>query len=379
MSMRRLLVAVCLILASVGGRAIAEPPSVAGLRKTVVESYSKIDRFSISCLVAIDEISDHNPEKCLRTVCLGTVEYRFDRPTKRLAIGSGGQPELLVRNDKLFIYAGSASELPIYAELDKPHAITWDDIEEAMVSIRGQWPPGDDNTGCHVPAFLYPFLDGGADRIFSANSRALDRKNPKDNSLVTMAHPATPLFALGGEKTKLDAESYPNCIETKDNSSQWTYAFDRRSAVLCSAYGIAPYERFFGTPGSDVVVILKPTVDFNKGEVSAESQEVALELPAKAKIIAIANVRAELLRRTGLHNLEAAKSEIEDNIHSSSDEESQLLARIAKFTAKPDKNRDDPESDELDLRKSRSQKKRLEYIDSELKKLIGEAKSLDRP
>ena len=134
------------------------------------------------------------------------------------------------------------------------------------------------------------------------------------------------------------------------------------------------YEDVFGTPGYDVVVAMKPMTDFNKGEISAECTEVALELPPNAKVVGISNLRAEILRNTGLPALEAQKVELDKQIQSSKDSESQLLSRIAKFTAEPDKRRDDPEVDQLELIRTRAEKNRYLFVAGELKKLIDEAK-----
>ena len=199
---------------------------------------------------------------------------------------------------------------------------------------------------------MYPFLDGGADKFFSATTRVLDESDPKDRAVISEAHPATPFIANGTEQ-RLDPQRLSVCIESQDASSKWTYAFDRKSGTLCTASGTAHYEDVFGTPGYDLVVAMKSMTDFNKGEISAECTEVALKLPPNAKVVGISNLRAEILRNTGLPALEAQKVELDKHIQSSKDSESQLLSRIAKFTAEPDKRRDDPEVDQLELIRTR--------------------------
>lgn len=373
MSIPRLFAAFGLMLVSGIGHALAAPPSISDVRRTVVDGYGKIDRFSVSCMLGIDEIIDRDPRKCLRTVCLGSVEYRFDRATKRLAIASGVWPELLIHGNKLFvgIWGGSAGS-PIYVEVEKSNSVTWGDVDEALRSIRKQCPLALSDR-CHFPAFLYPFLDGGADRFFSASTRVLDESDPKDRAVISEAHPATP-FIANGTKRRLDPQRLLVCIESQDASSKWTYAFDRKSGALSAASGTDRYEHIFGMPGYDVIVGMTIVTDFNKGEISAECTEVALDLPPNAKVVGISDLRAEILRNTGLPALEAQKVELDKNIQSSKDSESQLLLRIAKFTAEPDKRRDDPEDDQLELIRTRAEKNRYLFAAGELEKLIDEAK-----
>ena len=55
---------------------------------------------------------------------------------------------------------------------------------ETLRSIRKQCPLALSDR-CHFPAFLYPFLDGGADKFFSATTRVLDESDPKDRAVIS--------------------------------------------------------------------------------------------------------------------------------------------------------------------------------------------------
>src|SRR5580698_8667034 len=100
--------------------------AVATFKQKVVDANAKVDKFSISCLCYERIVGPDDPQ-----LCLGSVEYRFDRATKQFAIGAGGLPVLYAKNNRLFVLAFREQPFPsehdgsTFLQVSKPAPIRY--------------------------------------------------------------------------------------------------------------------------------------------------------------------------------------------------------------------------------------------------------------
>ncbi len=118
------------------------------IQKAVVESYGKLNHLSVSCLVYVKDM--YAPAQ----ISLGSIEYRFDRRRKQLAIGAQGEPGLLVRDNHLFLllWHDKNDDVPTYLDVRKSQAVTWKDVDEARQLVRKNCPLAEGS--CCIPCFV---------------------------------------------------------------------------------------------------------------------------------------------------------------------------------------------------------------------------------
>ncbi len=165
---------------------------------------------------------------------MGSIEYRFDRRTRQLAIGNQGEPGLLVKDRQLFLLVCcDDDEVPTYLEVTKN---TSDHLEghlkEALQLIRSECPLA--GGSFNVPCFVFPFLGGGTERLFPPDAKILkegDADQAEFAAIFDFGHPDFKHILVPKEDNpdKIDPKK-PVCIKTDDGTSAWAYAFEREPA-----------------------------------------------------------------------------------------------------------------------------------------------------
>ena len=349
----------------------ADPPSAA-VKKKIIDAYAKVDKLSISCFAY--ELSDDGERK---HTALGNVAYRFDRATKQLAIGAEGVPWMLVNNGQLFLRAyRDEGGVGTYLEIDKPIAICSRDIDDAMRVIQKKCPliPPDSVPCC----FVLPFLDGGAEKLFGAPAELLSENDPKGSLIFGIGHPEgrITIGPLNAEQRKLDPKKTPLCTRTNHGSSTWEYAFDSDNGIMTAAHGFVPSDEVTGIPGRRIEYIMQRQWSFADGP-SAESHEVAFELPQNAKRVKAEDLRAAYLAGLGdagggVEKLMELQRESQKPLKANSEKETELVTQIARQRAAATVDQVQLRKSELELEETRVEKTEISFVAKELQAAIDE-------
>ena len=369
----RAIVLACILLPAFVSAGSASPP-LESIQKTVVDGYGRIDKLSISCLVYERIVGSEGQ------LALGTVEYRFDRATKQLAIGNEGVPALLVKNKTLFVLAfRDENEVPTYLKIEKTAAINSRDVAVALQTVRAKCslaePPVCNCSAC----FASPFLDGGMDSLFSPATKVASDVDPKQALIFQLGHPDSPVFVVDDKsRPKLDPRKSPLCITTKDGSSIWAYAFDRAAGTMIAAYGEVGSEEATGIPGRRVEILLRQTVPF-LNEKSADPKQVSYELPEGAKQVGVADLRAlylhELRRTIETEKLVERVQEAQKSRQAAAERESTLASRIAQNRSTGHADPKQLEKDEQEFAELQAERAGIEFVAKALQSAIDELHS----
>ncbi len=317
--------------------ALAAPLSVAraetpleALRKSVADAYAKVDSLSISCFTFQRRL----PEEAV--YAMGSVEVRFSRATRQLAIGSDGIPELLVEGNRLRLFATGEIVDPVYLNVATNRPMTWDDVDAATTKVQRACTLGQPSTTPSL-AFALPFLEGGMDRLFTKTTTLIDAADQDGKFIVGIGHPEGKVW-IGEQKAlpKPDPARNPICVRTKSDAGTWEYAFNRETHLMTAARGVMDSDLVTGLPGRKFEVVMIKTVSFNGGP-SADPTEVPLELPKESRSVQAANLHAayvaELKKNALSIDWKDIKAQGEGNLKSLYEKRSALEEGIAVFTA----------------------------------------------
>jgi len=355
--------------------------SLPNLQKAVIDSYGKMDHYSVSCFFGGADWPRGGNN------CMGTMEYRFDRRTKRLAIGCQELVDVLVCDNELFmlVYHDRDNDVATYAKVKKPHPITWRDIDVARKLRRQECPLGG-GFSC-VPCFAWPFLVGGEKRLFPPNTKLLTRVGAKQGEALTnltdisaaifeWGHPDYKRFLVPDNHDKIDSKNYPICTRIDDDANTWTFAFERQSGNLIAALGVVDRRLLLGVPGNKYLVILKRVKSFGENKTPAgEFSPVPLELPPNAKVVAADGIKAACyaaMERQGLPSFVEQKNELKKGVKQAIEKVSHLRTTIAQTTAKDSTKLADLRQD---LEAAEGDREMYSYYNTECEKVLLELQS----
>ncbi len=303
----RCLLFACTLISAIAGDRLATP-TAAELRKAVTDGYGKVDRLSISCFFVDKENYEGEP-----VLCMGSLEYRFDRQTRRLAIGAQQEPGLLVNGKEFFFVLWHENNGdPTYLKVNKTHPVRWNDVDETMRVVRKDCPLCEFSCCFACSGFVLPFLEGGVERLLPPNTKVLSLADPNQTARRIALGEQEPLgeqgiFGLGHpdykvwigypkETPNLDPKRFPICFKTEDKACTWTWAFDPQSGTLSAAVGIVDPKGAWGVPGNNHLVLLKKIVSFDKDDFGGRVSSVPLCLPENAKTVEFADLKASYYR-----------------------------------------------------------------------------------
>ncbi len=360
-------------------------PTVEEIKRQAELAYAKIDKLSISCMVVLNEVLDVTNEDGTTsmtwdgTLGLGSCEFRFDRATKQLAIGSEGVPGLLIADKKLWILAWSTEgEKPFYLEIENHRSIGLQEIDEAMQALATDCP-----WACQARSqclsMVLPFLNGGMDRLFSKTAKILHPNGSLDDGILLMGHPDSKFMVA--EPPKLDPEKFPVCIQTIDGSSRWNYAFRRDTGLLSGAIGFVDRAKYDRTVGK-LSVILKPILDFGNGdETSGEFKELPFELPPDATILKPAELKeaySRLRMKTDVQVYVDSKSAIEKHLEEATRTKLELNIKLSTRQPCTDEDVEDLKHTRHELARSQAEIQRHTFLLQQVTKIIAERKNVHR-
>ena len=303
----------------------------------MVDSYARLDRYSVSCVIAVIEKGQCS--------ALGSFAYRFDRGTNRLAI-EGDETKLLVEGNRAFLLLSidETTGVPTYLKIERRRPVSWRNIDDALAVIRKECPS---TTGLsfYNPSFALPFLDGGIDKLFSQKATALnldpkvaarlasdmsqtgefakhDKTIDWDVEVFGIGHPDYKFF-IGPppKKPKLDPKKFPICFRTEDAVSNWRYAFDPQAGTLSAAVGVVDCREIHGVPGNKVTIYIKPTISFGEGEVTGEFRPARFQLSEEANVIGMADFKNffhRAMRQIGTRTFLERKADLEKELQTGS-------------------------------------------------------------
>jgi hypothetical protein len=352
------------------------------VQEAVVDSYGKVNNYSVSCFIYVGDIH-------ASPLCMGSIEYRFDRSAKQLAAGTRGEPELLVKDGQLFLLVCHENdrENPTYLEVRKSHAITWKDIDEARQLIRKECPLA--RGSMCIPCYVWPFLDGGAERLFPANATVVTQNDMKPaevsskqsesfSGIFRFGHPDLKRIIGANEEdfVKLDPKKYPVCIKSEDGPSSWVFAFERETGNLTAAIGVVDRQQVLGIPGNELSIITKKTVSFVEGKnAEGEFKPLPLQLPQGARTVGAAGLKAAYyaaMLRTGRSALVERKDRAEEDLRATIKKETQLNARIAALSPRAAKEPKELDDLQRELDGVRGDKAMYSYVKTQLQVIVDE-------
>ncbi|MEN6451410.1 MAG: hypothetical protein ABFC96_13035 [Thermoguttaceae bacterium] len=384
------LVLACALLPSLVQGSLPDGP-LSSIQKEVAQCYGKTEQSSVACLVYVKDV--YAPAQ----LCFGAVEYRFDRRAKRLAVGAQGQAGLLVKDNKLFVLLchENNGEVPIYLEVTKAHAITWKDVDEARHLIRKECPLADGSSSYCIPCFVWPFLDDGAERLFSPGAALLKKGDVNQGrTIINREDPLASIFDWGHPDLKhvlvpqednpdrIDPKRRPVCIKTQDAAGTWAYAFERETGTLCAAIGEVDRREVLAVPGNRLLVVMKRVASFPEDDgANGEFKPMPLELPKNAKIVGAAGLKSayySAMADKSMPSLGEMKEQVESELQAAVERESRAMAGISRLEAIAGKEQKELDSLRKELEGARGDKVTCSYVKKELQTLIDELRRREK-
>jgi hypothetical protein len=378
------LILACAILSAVTQNGLPDQ-SLPALQKAVVERYARIDHYSVSCLLYVKDV--YAPAQ----LCMGGIDYRFDRRTKRLAVGSQQQVGMLIRDDRLLLLAcrDESEDALTYLEIRKDHTITWKDVDEARQLLRKECPLADGSY--RMPCFVWPFLDGGGARLFPPTTKLLKQSNAKQGkpiqkeldpfaAILDFGHPDYQHILVPKDRNNdtIDPKHNPICTMTEDGVDQWAFAFERASGTMTAAIGIVDRKQVLGTPGNKLLVLLKRIATFGENDKGAgEFRPLPLDLPQNARTVGLSGLKTAYytaMAHATYPSLAEQNEQVERALLAAVQKRNRLEADLAKSIVTSGTERDRLADLRRQLDATRGDIASCSYVNTQLKRLIAEVR-----
>ncbi len=206
---------ICLVVALVVSHALAATP-VEDLRKTVEERCARVQTISMAGGMFYSPTGSGSWGD--------EIEFRFDRPTRRLIVWFSDRPVLYVQSNRVYFLLGQSGDDPnqhfIYLEVPCDHTTTWKDLDAARRLMKQEskdfgfspshfCEPFEDA----LASLVAPFIEGGLDYLVPANAQPLPydarllasdpEKTAERIAAMKLSEFAPGIFILGHPDSKL--------------------------------------------------------------------------------------------------------------------------------------------------------------------------------